>query len=115
MQVRFTKMHGAGNDFVVIDATAAPFRPTPSLLQRLADRRFGVGCDQILVVEPPASPDVDFNYRIYNADGSESGQCGNGARAGTPACTALQLLDLPHDRLRAPDRAVRPLHPARRR
>lgn len=81
MQVRFTKMHGAGNDFVVIDATAAPFRPTPSLLQRLADRRFGVGCDQILVVEPPASPDVDFNYRIYNADGSESGQCGNGARA----------------------------------
>ncbi|MEC9362288.1 MAG: diaminopimelate epimerase [Pseudomonadota bacterium] len=81
MQVRFTKMHGAGNDFVVIDATAAPFRPTPSLLQRLADRRFGVGCDQILVVEPPASPDVDFNYRLYNADGSESGQCGNGARA----------------------------------
>ncbi|MGB0221557.1 MAG: diaminopimelate epimerase [Sinimarinibacterium flocculans] len=81
MQVRFTKMHGAGNDFVVIDATAAPFQPTPSLLQRLADRRFGVGCDQILVVEPPASPDVDFNYRIYNADGSESGQCGNGARA----------------------------------
>lgn len=81
MQVRFTKMHGAGNDFVVIDATAAPFRPTRSLLQRLADRRFGVGCDQILVVEPPASPDVDFNYRIYNADGSESGQCGNGARA----------------------------------
>ncbi|WP_370306420.1 diaminopimelate epimerase [Sinimarinibacterium flocculans] len=81
MQVRFTKMHGAGNDFVVIDATAAPFRPTPSLLQRLADRRFGVGCDQILVVEPPAAPDVDFNYRIYNADGSESGQCGNGARA----------------------------------
>ena len=81
MQVRFTKMHGAGNDFVVIDATAAPFRPTPSLLQRLADRRVGVGCDQILVVEPPASPDVDFNYRIYNADGSESGQCGNGARA----------------------------------
>ncbi|MES0872893.1 diaminopimelate epimerase [Sinimarinibacterium thermocellulolyticum] len=81
MKLRFTKMHGAGNDFVVIDATCQAFRPTPALLHRLADRRFGVGCDQILVVEPPSAPDVDFDYRIYNADGSESGQCGNGARA----------------------------------
>ncbi|HVT36853.1 MAG TPA: diaminopimelate epimerase [Nevskiaceae bacterium] len=79
MKLRFTKMHGAGNDFVVIDATREPFKPTPALLARLADRRFGVGCDQVLVVDPPSSG-VDFNYRIYNSDGSESGQCLNGAR-----------------------------------
>lgn len=76
----FTKMHGLGNDFVVIDATRQPFKPTADQLHRLADRRFGVGCDQVLVVEPPSSAEVDFDYRIYNADGSESGQCGNGAR-----------------------------------
>lgn len=81
MRLQFTKMHGAGNDFVVVDATRVPFKPTPQLLQKLSDRRLGVGCDQILVIEPPSAPDVDFNYRIYNADGSESGQCGNGARA----------------------------------
>jgi diaminopimelate epimerase len=80
MQLPFTKMHGAGNDFVVIDATRTPFRPDPALLQRLTDRRFGVGCDQVLVVDPAPAADVDFGYRIYNADGSESGQCGNGAR-----------------------------------
>jgi diaminopimelate epimerase len=80
MQLSFTKMHGAGNDFVVIDATSAPFRPDPALLRRLTDRRFGVGCDQVLVVDPAPAADVDFGYRIYNADGSESGQCGNGAR-----------------------------------
>ncbi|MEQ1438827.1 diaminopimelate epimerase [Fontimonas sp. SYSU GA230001] len=81
MKLRFTKMHGAGNDFVVIDATRRPFAPTPQLLRRLTDRRFGVGCDQVLVIEPPSTPDVDFDYRIFNADGSESGQCGNGSRA----------------------------------
>jgi diaminopimelate epimerase len=81
MKVSFTKMHGAGNDFVVIDATAARFQPDPALLRRLTDRRFGVGCDQVLVVEAPSAPDVDFDYRIFNADGSEVGQCGNGARA----------------------------------
>ncbi|HEX4895131.1 MAG TPA: diaminopimelate epimerase [Solimonas sp.] len=81
MKLQFTKMHGAGNDFVVVDATREPFRPTPQLLARLGDRRFGVGCDQVLVIEPPSTPDVDFNYRIFNADGSESGQCGNGSRA----------------------------------
>ena len=81
MKLQFTKMHGAGNDFVVVDATRAPFAPTPALLRRLTDRRFGIGCDQVLVIEPPSVADVDFDYRIYNADGSESGQCGNGARA----------------------------------
>jgi diaminopimelate epimerase len=78
--LRFTKMHGAGNDFVVIDATRAPFLPCAELLDALTDRRFGVGCDQVLVVEAPSSGDVDFNYRIFNSDGSEVGQCGNGAR-----------------------------------
>lgn len=81
MTIHFTKMQGCGNDFVVIDATTAPFAPTPALLQRLTDRRFGVGCDQVLVVQKPTAPDVDFDYRIFNADGSEIGQCGNGSRA----------------------------------
>ncbi len=73
-------MHGLGNDFVVLDATQSPFRPTPEQARWLADRRLGVGCDQILVVEPPSAAHLDFDYRIFNADGSESGQCGNGAR-----------------------------------
>ena len=81
MRVRFTKMQGAGNDFVVLDATRAPF--TLSIAQRvkLGDRRFGVGADQILVVEPARTAGVDFAYRIFNgADGAEVEQCGNGAR-----------------------------------
>ncbi len=80
MKLSFTKMHGAGNDFVLVDATRQPFRPTPRQVTRLADRHFGVGCDQVLVLAKAARPDVDFDYRIYNSDGSESGQCGNGAR-----------------------------------
>ncbi len=80
MKLAFTKMHGLGNDFVVVDATRAPFRPAAAQLARLADRRFGAGCDQILVLEPASKPDVDFDYRIYNADGSQTGQCGNGVR-----------------------------------
>ncbi len=81
MKLAFTKMHGCGNDFVVIDATAAPFAATPALLRKLTDRRFGVGCDQLLVVQAASTPEVDFDYRIFNPDGSEVGQCGNGARA----------------------------------
>ncbi len=80
MELRFTKMQGLGNDFVVIDATRQSFSPSPELLTRLTDRRFGVGCDQILIIEPPPAADVDFGYRIFNADGSEVGQCGNGSR-----------------------------------
>jgi diaminopimelate epimerase len=80
MKLPFTKMHGTGNDFVVIDATRARFAPSTGLLRRLTDRRFGVGCDQVLVVEAASQPDVDFDYRIFNADGSEVGQCGNGSR-----------------------------------
>jgi len=80
MQLRFTKMHGLGNDFVVIDATHAPVSLSPERVRAIADRHFGVGCDQLLVVEPPARTDVDFRYRIFNADGGEVEQCGNGAR-----------------------------------
>ncbi len=80
MVLHFAKMHGAGNDFVVIDATREPFTLQPQQLRLLADRHFGVGADQILVVEPAPGADVDFRYRIFNADGGEVEQCGNGAR-----------------------------------
>ncbi len=80
MQLKFTKMHGLGNDFVVLDATAGPIALTPAQLRLLADRHYGVGCDQILMVEPARSVDTDFFYRIFNADGGEVEQCGNGAR-----------------------------------
>jgi diaminopimelate epimerase len=81
MRLRFTKMHGAGNDFVVLDATRAPLVLSPEQMRRLGDRRFGVGADQILVVEAAPSADVDFRYRIWNgASGEEVEQCGNGAR-----------------------------------
>ncbi|HZW11789.1 MAG TPA: diaminopimelate epimerase [Noviherbaspirillum sp.] len=81
MKLKFTKMHGAGNDFVVIDAINQKIDFAPDQWKKLADRRFGVGADQMLVVEKPQSPGVDFRYRIYNADGGEVEQCGNGARA----------------------------------
>ncbi|HMC13486.1 MAG TPA: diaminopimelate epimerase [Gallionellaceae bacterium] len=80
MILSFTKMHGAGNDFVVIDATRKPVELTPEQLRLLADRHFGVGCDQILLVEKSQLDEVDFRYRIFNADGGEVEQCGNGAR-----------------------------------
>ena len=80
MYIRFTKMHGLGNDFVVIDAVTQAVTMTDELARRLADRHTGIGCDQILLVEPPSRPDIDFKYRIFNADGSEVAQCGNGAR-----------------------------------
>lgn len=81
MKIKFTKMHGAGNDFVVIDAISQHIDFTPEQWKMLADRRFGVGADQMLVVEKPRLPGVDFRYRIFNADGGEVEQCGNGARA----------------------------------
>lgn len=76
----FTKMHGLGNDFVVFDATREPLSLTARQARQIADRHLGIGCDQILIVDPPPSDEVDFGYRIINGDGSESGQCGNGAR-----------------------------------
>ena len=80
MLMPFCKMHGLGNDFVVIDAVTQDVKVTPEMARHLSDRHFGIGCDQVLVVEPPRRPDVDFHYRIFNADGGEVGQCGNGAR-----------------------------------
>ena len=82
MTLKFTKMHGIGNDFVVIDAISQTIRLTPQQIKQIADRHFGVGCDQLLLVEKPSGRfvNVDFRYRIFNADGGEVEQCGNGAR-----------------------------------
>ncbi|WP_415897388.1 diaminopimelate epimerase [Neptuniibacter sp. QD57_21] len=80
MLVRFTKMHGLGNDFMVLDLVTQRVKVTPKLVKKLGDRNFGVGFDQLLIVEPPSDPDVDFRYRIFNQDGSEVENCGNGAR-----------------------------------
>jgi diaminopimelate epimerase len=80
MTTRFTKMHGLGNDFVVIDATEQAIELNRQQLRAIADRRFGIGCDQILLIEPARGPDTLFHYRIFNADGGEVEQCGNGAR-----------------------------------
>lgn len=80
MLVNFSKMHGLGNDFMMLDNVTQNVYLSKDKIAQLADRHFGVGFDQLLVVEPPYDPDLDFHYRIYNADGSEVGQCGNGAR-----------------------------------
>lgn len=79
-RLKFTKMHGLGNDFMVVDGISQPFEPSEAPLRRWADRHTGVGFDQLLLVEAASSPAVDFRYRIFNADGSEVEQCGNGAR-----------------------------------
>ena len=81
MKLTFTKMHGAGNDFIVIDAINQTVNLTPDQWHFMADRRFGIGADQMLVVEKSTTPGVDFRYRIFNSDGGEVEQCGNGARA----------------------------------
>jgi diaminopimelate epimerase len=80
MKLSFTKMQGVGNDFVVLDGVSRSIPMTPRLAKRLADRHFGIGCDQVLLVEKPQRKDADFRYRIWNADGGEVEQCGNGAR-----------------------------------
>lgn len=77
---QFTKMHGAGNDFIVIDGVSQPIEMTPERARALAHRQLGIGADQILLVENPSHPEADFRYRIFNADGSEVEHCGNGAR-----------------------------------
>lgn len=80
MRLKFTKMHGLGNDFVVIDAIRQTVKLSPEQIRLLADRHFGVGCDQVLLVESAHQAHADFRYRIFNADGGEVAQCGNGAR-----------------------------------
>ena len=80
MQLRFAKMHGLGNDFMVVDLVTQQADPTPAQIRAWGDRRTGVGFDQFLAVLPPDAPDMDFRYRIFNTDGSEAEQCGNGAR-----------------------------------
>ena len=80
MLIQFSKMHGLGNDFMVVDGITQKIFFSPEMIRRLADRHFGVGFDQLLLVEPPYDPEQDFHYRIFNADGSEVQQCGNGAR-----------------------------------
>jgi diaminopimelate epimerase len=80
MLLRFTKMHGLGNDFVLLDLISQNIRIRQDQIRDLADRRTGIGFDQLLLAEPPQDPDVDFRYRIFNADGTEAEQCGNGAR-----------------------------------
>ncbi|MFN4290118.1 MAG: diaminopimelate epimerase [Permianibacter sp.] len=80
MLLNFAKMQALGNDFMIVDGISQPIAFAASTIQRLADRKRGIGFDQLLLVEPPYSPSVDFHYRIFNADGGEVGQCGNGAR-----------------------------------
>lgn len=88
MLLKFTKMHGLGNDFVVVDAVSRKVFFNKAQIERLGDRHRGIGFDQLLVVEPPSNPEMDFRYRIYNCDGSEVEHCGNGAR-----CFAKFVLD----------------------
>ena len=93
MALEFAKMHGLGNDFVVFDAVRQDVALTSERIRAIADRRFGVGCDQVLVVAPPEREGVDFTYRIYNADGGEVEQCGNGARCVAAFARAAGLSD----------------------
>jgi len=91
--LKFTKMHGLGNDFIVIDAINQQVDLSVGQIQFLADRRFGIGCDQLLIVEKPTQQGVDFRYRIFNADGSEVAQCGNGVRCFARFVRDKQLTD----------------------
>jgi diaminopimelate epimerase len=93
MKLAFTKMHGAGNDFIVVDASKSPFSLDSSQIRTLADRHRGIGFDQLLVVEKPADAGADFRYRIFNADGGEVEQCGNGARCFVKFVHARGLTD----------------------
>jgi diaminopimelate epimerase len=93
MNLKFTKMHGAGNDFIVIDAINQHVDLSPAQWKLLGDRRFGIGADQILVVQKPDSDDCDFRYRIFNQDGGEVEQCGNGSRAFVKFVTEKRLTD----------------------
>jgi len=100
VKLAFTKMEGAGNDFVVFDCSVVPFSLNSSQLKKIADRHVGIGCDQVLVVEKADAQDVDFRYRIFNADGGEVEQCGNGARCFVKFVHARGLTSKPAIRVR---------------
>ena len=108
MRLKFTKMQALGNDFVVLDATAEPIALGGEQLRRLADRHLGVGCDQILQVEPPRQTDTDFYYRIFNADGGEVEQCGNGARCFVRYVHSRALTDKTEIRVGTPGGVIVP-------
>ncbi len=108
MKLAFTKMQGAGNDFVVLDCTKQEFNLSQQQLRRIADRHFGVGCDQILVVEKPGDRAADFRYRIFNADGGEVEQCGNGARCFVKFVHARGLTDRREIRVETRGGTIRP-------
>jgi diaminopimelate epimerase len=108
MKLAFTKMQGAGNDFVVLDFTQRAFDLQAAQLRRIADRHFGVGCDQILVVERPQDAAADFRYRIFNADGGEVEQCGNGARCFVKFVHARGLTDKSEIRVETLGGTIRP-------
>ncbi|WP_374660184.1 diaminopimelate epimerase [Inhella sp.] len=107
MHLPFTKMQGAGNDFVVLDATRAPFALSPEQIRRIGDRRFGIGCDQLLVIEPASGLDHDFRYRIFNGgSGDEVEHCGNGARCFVRFCLEQKLSDKTVLRVRTMNRLL---------
>ena len=106
MTLRFTKMQGAGNDFIVLDATRAPIAMPPERARALADRRFGIGADQILVVGPAPTPQVDFGYRIFNSSGEEVEHCGNGARCFLRYVRAKGLAAAPMVRVQTMNRVL---------
>ncbi len=108
MRLKFTKMQGAGNDFVVLDGVRQKLALTAAQYRALADRQFGIGADQILLVEPPDAPDVDFVYRIFNADGDEVEQCGNGARCFVRFVRDQGLTDKAAVRARTVNRVIVP-------
>jgi len=93
MLINFSKMHGLGNDFVVIDGINQTVALTSEQIRFIANRNFGIGCDQLLLVERPISANADFRYRIFNADGGEVAQCGNGARCFARFVSEHQLTD----------------------
>ena len=95
MRIQFTKMHGLGNDFVVIDAVSQHVNLRASQIEKLANRHTGVGFDQLLLIEPPSRPDADFDYRIFNSDGGEVEHCGNGARCFAKFVTDRELTSKP--------------------
>ena len=108
MKLRFTKMQGAGNDFVVLDATRQALELSPAQYRFLADRRFGIGADQVLIVGPSPAPGIDFSYRIVNADGSEVEQCGNGARCFVRFVRDAGLSDKPAIRVQTLSGVIEP-------